>query len=358
MPLSNADIQNAVLRYEREFDRFEKLAEVAYEQCLRIVEETGVRATVQRRTKKPQSLRKKLLRIQRKIPEDPKFSSVDDVFANISDLAAVRVGTYLESDRARIVEELRRSFDLVPESGEHPNPDEKNMQDRAKHYRAVHCQVLLKPEDQRGTNSNLAGTACEIQVCSMLAHVWNEIEHDLGYKPETGTLSERELDCLDVLGQLVRAGDVEIKTLLDANHERVAASETPFGNQFDFMARMQRQFPGANDFHIHAAQLFDVLLEFGLDSPSKIRDAILGEGDAYQERARMLVQQLKEYIESKGDNVVAVEENTSDQLAVLLLEKKLTDLLNLYPSGRGMGRPMRLVSLAKRFEAMCAEEAC
>ena len=274
----------------------------------------------------------------------------------MGDLAAVRVGTYLESDRATIVEELKRAFDFTPATLKHPNPDDKNKNERAKHYRALHCQVLLKAEEAQGRNSNLAGTSCEVQVCSMLAHVWNEIEHDLGYKPETGVLSERELDCLDALGQLVRAGDVIIKTLLDANQERVVASETPFGSQFDFMARMQKQFPDATEFHNHAAQLFDVLLEYGLDSPSKIREALLGDGDAYQQRALDLVTKLKAYVDGIGDGVVAVGKNTSDQLAVLLFEKKVDDLLARYPAGRGMGRPMRLVSLAKRFKDMKAAE--
>lgn len=356
MPLSPEDIQTAVLRYEREYDRYVKLADVVYERCLRIVEETGVRATVQRRTKKPQSLRKKLLKIRRKVPADPRFGTVDDVFANMGDLAAVRVGTYLESDRAKVVEALQQAFDFTPPATGHPNPDSKNKNERAKHYRAVHCQVLLKTEDAQGQNSNLAGTSCEVQVCSMLAHVWNEIEHDLGYKPETGALSERELDCLDALGQLVRAGDVIIKTLLDANRERVVASEKPFDSQFDFMARMQKQFPNASEFHNHAAQLYDVLLEYGLDSPNKIRETLLGDGEGYQQRAQDLVVKLKAYVDGVGDGVVAVDTNTSDQLAMLLLEKNVDDLLARYPAGRGMGRPMRLVSLAKRFKDMKAAD--
>jgi ppGpp synthetase/RelA/SpoT-type nucleotidyltranferase len=337
MPLTAEDIQNAVLRYEREYDRYAKLADAVYERCLRIVEETGLRATVQRRTKKPQSLRKKLLKIQRKVPPD---------------LAAVRVGTYLESDRAKMIETLQQAFDFAPEVTGHPNPDTKSRYERAKHYRAIHCQVLLKSEDAQGQNSNLAGTTCEIQVCSMLAHVWNEIEHDLGYKPETGTLSEAELDCLDALGQLVRAGDVMIKALLDANRERVVASESPFNNQFDFMARMQKQFPDSTEFHSHAAQLYDVLLEYELDSPSKIRDALLESGDGYQRTAAELVNKLKSYLEKSGDHVVMVDPATSDRLAMLLLEKKVDDLLQRYPAGRGMGRPMRLVSLARRFKEM------
>lgn len=347
MPLTPDDVQQVVLRYEREYDRYLKLADIVYSRCLRIVEETGVRATVQRRTKTPQSLRKKLLRIQRNAPNDPRFQDADGVFANMGDLAAVRVGPYLESDRRRIVEELSKAFDFAPATPNHPNPDEKNKTGRATHYRAIHCQVLLKSDDTQGLNSNLAGTSCEVQVCSMLAHVWNEIEHDLGYKPETGQLSERELDCLDALGQLARAGDVVIKTLLEANSERVAASEKPFGTHFDFAVRMQKQFPSATEFHKHAAQLFDVLLEFGLDSPNKIQDALLGSG--YEARSKALIQQLQAHLQGSGDKVVEVEENTSDELAVLLLDHKLAEIIERYPTGRGMGRPMRLVSLAKRF---------
>lgn len=279
MPLTSNDIQAAVERYEREFDRYVKLADVVYERCLQIVEEKGLRATVQRRAKDPSSLREKLLRISRKNPPDSRFETVDGVFTNMSDLAAVRVGTYLESDRATVVEELKRAFEFPNGTPDHPNPDEKNKSGRAQHYRAIHCQVLLKGEDAKSPkNQNIASTSCEIQVCSMLAHVWNEIEHDLGYKPETGDLSEREKSCLEALGQLARAGDELIKTLLDANRERVAEADTRFGSQFDFMTRMQKQFPDATDFHIHAAQLYDVLLQLDLDNPTKIKDALL-DGD-------------------------------------------------------------------------------
>lgn len=174
MPLTSKDIQLAVERYEREYDRYVKLAEVVYERCLQIVEEKGLRATVQRRTKKPTSLRKKLLKVSRKSPPDSRFDTVDAVFTSMGDLAAVRVGTYLESDRTTMVEELKRAFEFLPGTADHPNPDEKNKSGRAQHYRAIHCQVVLKGEDaQNPKNSNIATTSCEIQVCSMLAHVWN-----------------------------------------------------------------------------------------------------------------------------------------------------------------------------------------
>ena len=46
MPLGNDDVETAVLQHEREYVRHAKLAEVAYDRCLRITEETGVRSAI------------------------------------------------------------------------------------------------------------------------------------------------------------------------------------------------------------------------------------------------------------------------------------------------------------------------
>lgn len=179
----------------------------------------------------------------------------------------------------------------------------------------------------------------------------------MGYKPETGELSEAELDCLEALGQQVRAGDTIIKALLDANKARVAASETRFGSAFDFVTRMKQQFPDVDAFHQHASQLFDVLLELGIGSPTRIREELLGEDDDYNERSKELLHRLEEYLTQTNDKVVSVDPESSDALAVLLFDKKLKQLLDLYPTGRGRGRPLRLISLATRFQRMLESSA-
>lgn len=354
MTLSADDIQKVVLCYEREHHRYVALADLVYERCLHLVEKAGLRATVQRRAKTSQSLRKKLLRMQHTAPSDLSLTDMDGVFRHVGDLAGVRVATYLESDRERVVQELGRCFDFVPATDDQPNPDSKNKSGYAKHYRAVHCQVLPKQDDLQGERAGLQGLSCEIQVCSMLAHVWNEIEHDLGYKPLTGPMGARELDSLEALGQLVRAGDIIIKTLLDANHERVTMSEARFGNELDFITRMQPLFPEATAFQLHATQLFHVLLELGLNRPGRIRAELLGAGDGYRARAQKLLEALGRHIQASGDAAITVAPESSDALAVLLFERKLPALLALYPRGTELDS-MRLVTLARRFEAMRRE---
>lgn len=113
MPLTNEQITECYERYVREQDRYVKMAEVIYERCIDIVQKKlTVRATVQRRAKNPKSFLEKLKKAKNK----EKYQSVEDVFENISDLAGVRIATYLESDRETVVEKerngVRSPFDL------------------------------------------------------------------------------------------------------------------------------------------------------------------------------------------------------------------------------------------------------
>ena len=76
--------------------------------------------------------------------------------------------------------------------------------------------VLLKDEEAVGQHQNLKGWGCEIQICSQLAHVYNEIEHDLRYKPLTGALSKNESELLNALARLMEVGDTIISHTREA----------------------------------------------------------------------------------------------------------------------------------------------
>lgn len=196
----------------------------------------------------------------------------------------------------------------------------------------------------------MRGDSCEIQICSLLAHVWNEIEHDLGYKPLSGELSAGERRALEALGNLTRAGDSTIVNLLEATDTRLAANEGEFKDQWDFVARARRFFPEADDFGAHSGQLFDELLAEGLDTPGRLRERLIPDAAAV-ERAYELLEAFQEHLE--GDDVVRrVEPSSSDPLLMLVLEKHADDVLRRHPGGRGRGRPPRIASIARRFIEM------
>ena len=203
-----------------------------------------------RRAQRPERLRLKLKK------DASQYSSVDDVFAHMKDFAGVRIATYVESDRDRVTSEVTKRF--RGPTGDHVHVDKKDKPES--YYRATHCQVALTDDDLAGGHENLRQDSCEIQVCSLLAHVWNEIEHDLQYKPLTGELSEAEHRTLNAQGDLTRAGDTIAVSLLAATDERLANSQGAFRDQWDFVARARRYFPTAADFGAHSGQLFQELL--------------------------------------------------------------------------------------------------
>jgi hypothetical protein len=219
--------------------------------------------------------------------------------------------------------------------------------------RATHCQVVLKKDDIDEENGNLEGFSCEIQVCSLLAHVWNELEHDLVYKPTTGALSDRETESLTILGNLTLSGDVVIKQLFDANAERMKDAQKDLEviqDVFVFVTRMRDAFPDCKEFGRNAGQIFEDLVELGYDTVAKIRDKYLTNG--YADRSAKLLDQFQKYLSQHGDDTVQIESDSSDALLVLLLEVDPKQVLALHQTGRGMGRPPRIYSFAYRFKQM------
>ena len=347
MALTPEQIIEAVARYEREYDRYTKLAELVYRRCQEILAKTSVRATVQRRAKAPTSLRKKLESIMLEGDRASRFNAVDDVFASMSDLSGVRIATYVESDRTRVVKEIEQEF-AGPNGAENPHIDEKDGKAKSRHYRATHCQVRIPDEELDAASANLKGTSCEVQVCSLLAHVWNEIEHDLTYKPSGGSLDPTEKDLLDQLSNLTEAGDICIRQMLAATDRRLAERTGKFLDVHDFVARMRKDFPNATAFGDNAGQLLDELQRLGLDSPELVRSFLQPQGDSVDKTALALLNRFQSHLSSRGERLF-LDAASCDLLLVLLLEKKAADVVAARPAGPGLGRPSRLVLFARRF---------
>jgi len=77
----------------------------------------------------------------------------------------------------------------------------------------------------------------------MMAHVWNEIEHDLGYKPFPGSLSPFERDQLNHLSVMVRIANGIISQLLAATGQRLGAATTPFARSSTTSSAASRGSP-------------------------------------------------------------------------------------------------------------------
>lgn len=314
MAISDDVIEGAVARYERERDRYIKLASRVADICLaQIIEGDAIRAQVTFRTKTSQSFRGKLVRFSKR--DDKNYETVDAVFEGIGDFAGVRVATYRPEDEQKVAERLRELF-AGPKDGA-IDVDLKNKLDptNCEFYRATHCQVFLKPEDLVGNYGNLRGASCEIQICSMMAHVWNEIEHDIGYKPAGGGPTQTERGLLEMLGHLTRSGDAAITRLLEANEQRMKRQTGEFTDVHDFVARMRPTFPKA-DLSVNAGQAYDAVLRLKLTSPDALHTAV---DDFKETPARRRIDKFNAFAQEIGRSEVMMNASSADLITVLLL---------------------------------------
>jgi ppGpp synthetase/RelA/SpoT-type nucleotidyltranferase len=346
MAISDQIITGAVARYDRERDRYIKLAARVADICRsHIVERHAVRAQITSRAKTVRSFEGKLRRFSKR--RDKSFQTAEEVFEKIGDFAGVRVATYRPEDEPRVADAIRALF--TGPDGSDVVVDLKDKLDPAncKFYRATHCQVFLREEELVGDYGNLRGASCEIQICSMMSHVWNEIEHDIGYKPEGGGPGEAERGLLEVLGHLTRSGDATITQLLAANYARMTAQTGDFSDVHDFVARLRAFFPDA-DLSVNAGQAFDEALLLGLSSVEKIEKA-LGDEALHGEVAAAKIAQFNKYLNAAGSPELALNPGSSDLLLISLLSKFLDKIEENHPAGRGKGRPSRIFYLAKSY---------
>lgn len=200
-----------------------------------------------------------------------------------------------------------------------PERKDKNRDDASNFYRATHIEVFLPPLEAVGTYTNVVDVPCEVQVCSMMAHVWNEVEHDLGYKPTAGSLSEQERNFLVMLGNSVRVGDGTIASLFAETERRQKEQGGVFADVYDFVARVRGWFPGS-DFGRHAGALFETLQSIRLITPDAIR-RLLEIPEPMTESAASAAEAFSAQLVRGGETRFTIEPSSSDLLLVLLLPK-------------------------------------
>lgn len=211
-------INEFLIQYKKQYDFYTELARIGYLKLESELAKRGIKAIVSHRAKRPDRLRDKLA--QRN--EEKKYSSVKSIFADIVDLAGVRIALYFPSDREIVDETVNDLFDVkktkkFPESSHKPKYTK-----RFSGYWASHYRVEIKKSDNQ--YKRYQNTIFEIQVASVLMHAWAEVEHDLVYKPLSGELSEEELAILDEINGLVLSGEIALERLQKAITKRTEKS--------------------------------------------------------------------------------------------------------------------------------------
>lgn len=364
MPLSEQLINEASERYHRERDRYRKLSQLVYDICESdIIAQNAIPAQITHRTKSVASFANKLRRFSLDPGKLDRFQSADDVFRELSDFSGVRIALYSRKDEEFVCDALKARF-CGPENGEPIDVDikDKNTADEYNFYRAIHCQVYLKPQDIIGENENLGGLSCEVQVCTMMAHVWNEIEHDIVYKTSNKP-SEEERNFVRALGLLIRNGDEIIEDLFAANGRRLAAYVQESSNR---NAAIQSEGELAEliadrfnikrvTFRSNMGFLFDQLQSLNIVTIEDLNSLFANES---WQAAKMEIRKFNTYLNRIGDTRFLLSPtNSADPALWMLLRKRHKELLRTLPAGRGQGRPRLIRSLAFRYEGFLKRQA-
>ena len=225
--MSKQVIDNFLEHYAREFDHYSELSRIAQRRIEGALSKHGIQAMVTSRAKNAQRLQAKL----RNRDQSKNYTSEASIHEDVIDLAGVRISLYFPTDRDKIGSLLNDVFQVVRDPKTFPELDKPRPGKRFPGYFATHYLVKLKQEGLDHDQLRFSPSRIEIQIASVLMHAWAEVEHDLQYKPETGTLSEDEIAILDELNGLVLSGELALERLQRAVQRRTISSR--FANQYE-----------------------------------------------------------------------------------------------------------------------------
>lgn len=170
--------------YRRRYS--EVLKPLAKAICAHIEEHLQGQPRIDKVTARPKSIDRFVSKAMT-LKEDGK-KKYSEPFQQIQDQLGARIVTFYLQDVARVSEIIERYYRPVESKQIVP---EKLWEFGyfGKHY------VLLVPTDvvDSSLDKALVPTFFELQIKTLFQHAWSEAEHDVGYKPELGELTEDEV---------------------------------------------------------------------------------------------------------------------------------------------------------------------
>lgn len=275
-------IAQFVARYRKEYDFYEQACRICAQMLDAKLQTSGIRSIVTSRAKNPLRLEAKI----RQRDAEKKYTSLEEIFEDIVDLAGVRVALYFPAEREEVGKIIQSQFGLVGKPKSFPSDEPVSDAKRKKKpiykkrfsgYLATHYRVRLREELVNESQKRYIEAAIEIQVASVLMHAWSEVEHDLVYKPLAGYLSEEEYAILDELNGLVLAGEIALERLQKAGERRVSSQGREFASHYDLASSLldlsRAKF---TDLQVQPEEmgrvdmLFQLLKALGLNTPDKV----------------------------------------------------------------------------------------
>jgi ppGpp synthetase/RelA/SpoT-type nucleotidyltranferase len=200
--------------YRLQLARYERTAVVVAERLAVELRNQSVRHLLSFRAKHPDDLVGKLERKGGTGKYDRIGENLNEV---VQDLAGVRVVVYDPIDERKVAELVRTMFAPAPGPANEVDFAKPAFGERtpgATAYQASHLIVLAPDDDGL---ASVQGACCEIQICNVAAHLFNELEHDINYKKHHGHPSTRTLSELERLRLACRQLELDVIQLLKSH---------------------------------------------------------------------------------------------------------------------------------------------
>ncbi|WP_217589348.1 GTP pyrophosphokinase family protein [Burkholderia sp. GbtcB21] len=204
---------NAIEKYRDLHGTFSDLAGTAKGVLERALSVSQVSVhSIQARAKTVASFSEKAVKPSDTDPNLPKYS---DPISQITDLAGVRIITFLPKVVANVREVINREFNVI----EFQDKSEVLISQGKFGYQSFHFLVTFnEARIQLSEYSRFKGLVFEIQVRTLLQHAWAEMEHDIQYKNEAVIPNSIRRRFIALAGMLELA-DREFESLQEADQK-------------------------------------------------------------------------------------------------------------------------------------------
>jgi ppGpp synthetase/RelA/SpoT-type nucleotidyltranferase len=252
----------------------------------------GVRVLVTNRAKSFDAVQGKLDKLVR---DGASFSNTAELKVALYDLAGVRVALYFPGDMSAVSSLIRKTFKVRPAKS-FPRKG-TNKYNRFPGYCATHFIGMLKQDDAKRIGTEYSEELFEIQVASVFMHAWAEVEHDLRYKPLSGTLSEDELSILESLNGIALAAETQLRQLERAVDRRTRRLKD-IGNHYELaglLSSLAAQKPLTARLSMGRADVLFLFLE-ALNMVDSVAIKALFERVNYDNEERSVVDRLMDVL--------------------------------------------------------------
>jgi putative GTP pyrophosphokinase len=167
----------AVAQYRSLRSAYEQLAEVARRILSDTLDVTEIRIhSIEARAKSLESFGVKAAKPSESDPTLPRYPNP---LKQITDLAGIRVITFLPRTVEQVCHQIEQEFTVL----ERTDKAAELMDEGKFGYQSIHFLVEMHPDRVRLSEYRRhRGLAFEIQVRTILQHAWAEMEHDIQYK--------------------------------------------------------------------------------------------------------------------------------------------------------------------------------